>query len=133
MCLVSEQWWNLSNRACGMYRPLNSQHMTEEPVNRRKKTRLSLPLPVTINGADASGKQFMLDTVLENISASGVYLRLSNRPEEGTTLRLLIRFSVSPDTSQAARVAAHGDVIRIEEQKCGSYGVAIRFTNYRFL
>lgn len=116
-----------------MQRAINLLPMTEEPVNRRKKPRLSLPLPVTVRGTDVRGKAFVVDTVLENISAGGAYIRISSQMELGTTLRVLVRFSTSLDTGQGARVAAHGDVIRIEENKYGTYGVAIRFTNHRFL
>jgi len=90
-------------------------------------------LPVTVRGTDALGKSFVLDTLLENISADGVYIRMPNCPALGTALRVLVRFSTSPDTSQGACVAAHGDVVRVEEHKLGIYGVAIHFTNYKFL
>jgi|SRR5262245_26761840 len=133
MQVVSEELWSLSNETRGMQSVLNPLPMTEEPVNRRKKPRLYLPLPVTVQGTDSSGKPFVVDTVLENISAGGAYIRMSNRMELGTNVRVLVRFSTSPDRSQGARVAAHGNVIRIDENKYGTFGVAILFTNHRFL
>jgi c-di-GMP-binding flagellar brake protein YcgR len=131
--LPEPEGWNLSNKASGMYIPYDSLPMTEDPVNRRKNPRLSLRLPVTLRGVDTRGKAFVLDTALDNISAGGAYIMISKCLDIGTQVRMLIRFSVSPDAVVGARVAAHGDVTRIEEKKGGTYGVAFRFTNYKFL
>jgi len=133
MSVVSDELWDLSNKTLGMHSPLNLLLMTEEPADRRKKPRLSLPLPVTVRWGDSNGRSFVIDTVLDNISASGAYIRMPNRLELGTTVRVLVRFSISSETSQGARVASHGDVIRVEEDGNGMCGVAIRFTNHRFL
>jgi|SRR5215471_6009366 len=132
MYLVSKESWSLSDNSCGMYDPLTFPSMTGEPVDRRSKPRLALPLPVSVRGRDARGKPFVIDTLLENISADGAYIRMPSCPALGTAVRVLVRFSTSSDISKGARVAAHGAVVRIEEHKLG-YGVAVRFTNHKFL
>ena len=101
---------------------------------RRTKPRLKGPFRVFVRGADAGGETFELHAVIDNISASGLYVRLSQSVEPGTTLFLLTTLS-SPD--RVGRVASHlalqGVALRSELTPDGACGVAVRLSHYRFL
>jgi hypothetical protein len=99
----------------------------------RRHERIYEPFPVTIRSVDASGEPFESHTVLDNFSATGFYVRLERRIEPGTNLFAIVRVSTSPPEVPAPRVALRGEVLRVEPQPDGTWGVAVRFTHYRFL
>jgi hypothetical protein len=103
-------------------------------AERRVKPRIDVPFPVTVYGVDAKGEAFKVQTVLDNISAGGLYMRLWPRIEPGATLFIISRFSTSPETEgPAPRVALYGAVLRAEF-KCGcTCGVAVAFSHHQFL
>jgi PilZ domain len=77
---------------------------------------------------------FEIDLLLDNLSASGLYLRLPLEVSRGTKLFTVIRLSTSYEGStQAARVATRGVVVRTEPYPDGTYGVGVVFTRSRFL
>lgn len=82
---------------------------------------------------DAEGEDFEVETVLDNIGAGGLYLRLGRAIKQGAKLVLAINLSRSgTPKSSAPRVAARGVVLRAEPQNDGTCGVAIAFTRTRF-
>ena len=103
-------------------------------LERRLKPRIYDDFVAKVRGIDASQERFVEHTVVENLSASGLYMKLPRRV--GLEARILIILhllfpSVEPEIELL--VAFRGVVIR-EEQQCGQMcGVAIRFTHYRFL
>ena len=50
-------------------------------VERRQHSRLSEPFPVLVRGVDAGGEAFESNTVLDDFSAGGLYVRLRWRVE----------------------------------------------------
>jgi PilZ domain len=86
-----------------------------------------------VRGVDVSGEAFEIHTVLDNFSASGLYVRLQRRVDPGMKLFAIVRVSASGPEVPAPRVAVRGVVLRTEPQPNGTWGVAIRFTRYRFL
>src|SRR5438270_3427276 len=57
-------------------------------AERRRRPRLYEPFPVMVRGVDASGTSFEINTVLDNMSADGLYVRLRRqvrRSEEHTS------------------------------------------------
>ena len=100
---------------------------------RRSMSRIATPFLATVRGMDQAGDRFRIDTVLDNFSAAGLYLRLVRPIEPGATLFVVVRFTVAP----AARltvpgVAARGVVVWVEPQP-GAWAIAIKFMRQRFL
>ncbi len=102
-------------------------------IERRNLPRIATPFPATVRGVDQAGDRFRIDTVLDNFSAAGLYLRLARPIEPGTTLFVVVRFTIAPAAGPAAPgVAARGVVVWAEPQP-GAWGVAVKFTHQRFL
>jgi hypothetical protein len=99
----------------------------------RRHERIYDPFLVTIRGVDASGEAFECHTVLDNFSASGFYARLKRPVKSGTKLFAIIQLSTSRREVLAPRVAVCGVVLRVEPRPDTTWGVAVRFTHYRFL
>jgi hypothetical protein len=102
-------------------------------VERRSKPRIYEPFPVTVHGMDASGEEFRAAGLLDNLSAAGLYLRLLQRVEPGTTLSVIIRFSNGQNGAAAPRVATQGVVLRAELKPGGACGLGIKITRHWFL
>lgn len=105
-----------------------------EGSERRNKPRIYDPFPTTVEGVDANGEAFKCQTVLDNFSAGGLYLRLARRVEQGTELDFVIRLSTAPtNETDRARVVMHGVVLRAEPRPCDTCGVAVASIRYHFL
>lgn len=103
-------------------------------TEQRKNIRIRIPFPAVVEGIDVAGKQFKFDTVLDNLSKDGLYIRILPWVEQGSELDIVFRLSGSAvkEPSQP-RVAVHGKVIRVEEKPGGACGVAVHFEPARFL
>ena len=101
---------------------------------RRRHPRLYEPFPVRLRSVDAGGQAFESDTVLDDFSAGGLYVRLPQRVEPGTRLFAILRLAPGPLSGRPApRVAVRGVVRRTESQLDGRWGVGVQFTRHRFL
>jgi PilZ domain len=101
-----------------------------EGVERRGKPRLYEAFPAKVRGSDA----FEVDVLLENLSASGLYLFLPWNVEQGAVLSVTIRLSSAESwVGSAARVRTHGVVVRVEPRADGYYGLAVAFHYHRSL
>ena len=98
---------------------------------RRKKPRISTRFPIKVRGVRQGGERFEFETVIENLSASGVYLQSSERIEPQAKVELVIQLSESK-TVPGLVVEAEGIVLRTEPRAAGLYGLAICFTRHRF-
>ena len=106
--------------------------MTDFPDReRRGRPRIERPFPVTVRGVDAMGEPLDIDTVLDNMSVGGLYVRLPRRIEPGAQLAVGIRVSVPWEEGAGARVATRGVVLRVESKSDGDHGLAVEFTRYR--
>ena len=105
--------------------------MTRE---QRSSARINAPYVVRLRGINSQGQTFKEETVLENLSGGGLYLRLKQPVREGADVSLAVRLSTSlAGDVPALRLAARGTVLRVEPQRDGSYGVAIEFKRRRVL
>jgi hypothetical protein len=105
-----------------------------EDRERRSHFRLYTPFSVTVRGRDANGETFRIATVLENISARGLYVRLERRVEVGARVFSVVHFTADQiNMVPGPRVAMRGVVIRTEPLARGVWGVAVAFTWQRFL
>lgn len=103
-------------------------------MQRRSKIRIHEAFPVTVRGVDRNGQEFLTDTVLDNLSAGGFYVRIPQHVEQGGKLFAVIQFSSENDgKGTALRVATHGQVLRSELKPDGRFGLAIEIRHHRFL
>jgi c-di-GMP-binding flagellar brake protein YcgR len=101
---------------------------------RREKQRVCESFPIRVRGTDASGEAFEVDMVLENISATGLYVRLTRNVKRGANLFIIVRLSPSDRGADSAPlIAMLGKVRRAEQEANGSWGVAVEFTRHRFI
>jgi hypothetical protein len=106
----------------------------DDLIERRSALRIATPFPATLRGVNQAGDRFRIDTVLDNFSAAGLYLRLVRPIEPGETLFVVVRFTVAPAVRLAAPgVAARAVVVWAAPQPDGAWGVALKFTRQRFL
>ena len=103
-------------------------------IERRGAARLALPFPATVRGMDQQGDRFTVQTLLDNLSSTGLYLRMARSVEPGTTLFVVVRLSIAPARQVSApSVAARCVVLRAERRPGGEWGIALAFTHHRFL
>src|SRR5881396_3649224 len=95
----------------------------------RAKSRINASFTVKVRGVDAAGKDYEEDAVLDNLSASGLYVRLPRNLEIDAEVFTFICLS----SGHSSKAAPGGVVVRSEPQLDGSYGVAINFKRYRLL
>jgi hypothetical protein len=101
-------------------------------LERRAKPRVSIPFWATVQGTDVGGVHFEVTTVLDNLSAGGLYLRLANEVQLGSRLLVNVHLSAQGDVPPAERclgLEVYGPVARVDSVAGGSYGVAVTFNN----
>ena len=102
-------------------------------LERRKKPRIYQPFQVKVSGTSTTGEAFELMTELDNMSSTGIYLRLDKRVELGSKLHMVIRLSTSLDEElEVAKVAVECEVVRREALPDGTWGVALAIIKRRF-
>lgn len=99
---------------------------------RRDKPRIYVPFPTTVRGVGSGGKRFEANTQLENLGATGLYLRLDQPLETGKRIFVVVYLSTTC-SQDAPRVAIRGIVQRVELKPDNTFGVAVAITHHRFL
>jgi Tfp pilus assembly protein PilZ len=102
-----------------------------EPVERRSKPRSNDVLPARVWGVDIDDQPFSYDCHLDNISASGLFLRLPRRMKFSSSISLVVRLLNGPVDGTVA--AIKGTVMREELKSDGHRGIGIRITEHKFL
>ena len=103
-------------------------------AEQRRQPRMYEPFPTTARCVDANGEGVNINTVLDNFSAGGLYLRLPQRIEPGGKVFAVVRLTTAvASEAPAPLVAVRGVVLRVDPEPEGGCGVAIRFTRHRFL
>jgi len=68
------------------------------------------------------------------MSAGGLFIRTNRQVEIGESLFIVVRLSTTPlNDDPIPRLAAVGDVVRIEPKADGTRGVALKLNRHRFL
>lgn len=98
---------------------------------RRSKPRIVERFAAKARGVDVNGKQFSVNCTVENISASGVYLKCEEDVEAGSELKLQVHFFVEGETGST--IEARGPVVRIDTLSDGSHGIALRIGQHKFI
>jgi PilZ domain len=100
-------------------------------LERRVKSRISEPFLVTVSGVDKAGEAFAHTGVLENMSSSGIYLKVPRQLEPGTELRLIVSFSMSSRDAPGATI--RGKAVRVDRKADSTWGLAIEISDYAFI
>src|SRR6185295_10428527 len=98
-------------------------------VERRGKHRLSDSLPARVWGVDLEGEIVSLDCRIDNLSSSGLFLRIPWQLKLDSQISLVVRLL----NGSGAMAAIRGKVLRDQPQLDGSRGIAVRITEHRFL
>jgi c-di-GMP-binding flagellar brake protein YcgR len=101
---------------------------------RRRKPRIDVPFSAKVQGTDENGESFEIDSLLDNFSAGGLYLRIARTLNQGAELIVLVQLpAASFDNAEASQIEARGLILRAEPQADGACGVALGFTTHRFI
>ena len=100
---------------------------------RRANPRVDHPFPVTLRTVGGVGGVLHIETVLDNISARGLFVRLVRPLEPGASLSIGVRLWAAEPQGACARVAARGVVKRVERTVDGQYGIAVEFARPRVI
>lgn len=101
--------------------------------DRRVKPRIECDYPAIIEGYDGDGTKYNDHAKLANLSASGLFMMAHRNLKNGTKLSVTVLLSNMISELDAPKLSTNGIVVRTEPQKNGMCGIAIKFTNYRFL
>lgn len=105
----------------------------ERNHERRSKPRIYVPFHATVRGKRIEGEEFNVETVLDNVSGEGLYMRMMPSVKEGTLLSIVLSlYTGSSPTPDAPRVVIEGVVLRVENKPGGVCGVAVAFDRVRF-
>ena len=100
-------------------------------LERRAKPRVSEPFPTTVSGVDKAGESFELICVLENISSTGLYLKMPRRLERGSEVRLIVSFAGGLSSTGGA--AIRGVALRSHPEADGTWGLAVAISEHAFI
>ena len=104
-----------------------------ERDERRGKARIYVPFRATVKGKDKAGEAFCVETIVDNISSDGLYLRIMPRVERGAKLAIRLGLLIPPDMlDEVSRFSIEGVVVRSDEKSGGVFGVAVNFENVSF-
>ena len=98
---------------------------------RRAKPRSDNKMVARVWGVDSDDQPFSLDCVLDNISGSGLYLRLPRRMKFFASISLVVRLPNAPVNGRFA--AINGTVVRDQIEHDGHTGVAVKIVEHSFI
>jgi hypothetical protein len=113
--------------------PLTESMLLAPPAHyeRRSKPRSTGALPARVWAVDSDDNPFSFDCFLDNISASGLYLRLPRRMNFSAAISLVVKLTHGPFQDMSA--AIKGTVIRHRRESDGDTGIAVRIVEHRFI
>jgi hypothetical protein len=86
-----------------------------------------------VRSVNAKGEAFTSETVVDNLSAGGMYVRIPERVPKGTRVFTVIQLSITATGDPSgSRVALSGVALR-SDQGLRVYGLAVTFIRHRFL
>jgi hypothetical protein len=79
------------------------------------------------------GEEFSMETVLDNVSGDGLYMRMMPSVKEGASLSIeIVAHKPFGVTEERSRILVEGVVLRIEKKAGGVSGLAVAFDRVRF-
>jgi hypothetical protein len=103
------------------------------PKERRRKPRINAHFNARVRGVDTAGEAFDVDTLIDDLSASGLYLRMPKKIEVDGKLFIVIQLSPKLEGRPSGRIAIRAVVVRTDSYPEGLLGVGVSFTNHRFI
>lgn len=92
-------------------------------MERRAQPRVKKAFAARVWAVDASGLPFSVDCVIDNMSATGLYLRIPSEMEVGCDISLTVRLSNASENGAIAGL--RGLVLRSEPQPDETFGIAV--------
>lgn len=107
--------------------------MTQAIPDRRAMRRFDMRLPAAVRMASNDGAE--IETETDNVSARGVYFRLSRPLQLGDRLAVTLTFPPHVTLTEKVRVRFDARVIRVEPQRMfgAPVGIAAAIEAYEFL
>ena len=133
---VGKEEWNMFTPMTEIIeeRFADQNSLTIYADERRSHPRVQIRFPATVKGVDANGKAFETETLLENLSANGLYLELDQQVSASAEVWVTIHLALGPTTGlRIPRVAVRGFTKRAEPQPDGKTGLAVLITHHKFL
>jgi PilZ domain. len=109
--------------------PASSSFRDVKRYERRRKPRVNDSLPARVWGIDNDGEMFGFDARVNNISSSGLFLKISRQLKISSQISLVVRLM----NGSGVMAAIRGKVLRDDPQLDGSRGIAVEITEHRFL
>lgn len=100
-------------------------------LERRTKPRVREHFPARILGNDSGALPFIIDCVLDNMSSTGLYLRMPRQMPKGGEVKVIVHLLNGPTTGASACI--YGEILRDEPQPDGRHGIAVAIKRYKFL
>jgi hypothetical protein len=91
-----------------------------------------MPFPIRIRVKDSAGAPVNMESVLDWLSVSDLYLRLPSPLTVGERLPIVVHLWLSPEM-QGPRLGVCGTVSSVELQPNQTYGIAVRFKRHWLL
>jgi hypothetical protein len=102
-------------------------------LDRRRLPRIEIPFPAIIRGIDSHDQSFEEGSCIDNLCASGLYIRLARQLAPGAQPFVFVQLSITPAADHlCGYLAIHGRVARVDSRPGGIFGTAMTITNYRF-
>ena len=105
--------------------------LSRSVFERRAKPRSNNKMIARVWGVDSDDQPFSLDCILDNISASGLYLRLPRRMKFSASISLAVRLPHAPVNGRFAAIS--GRVIRDQCEHDGHTGVGVKIIEHSFI
>ncbi|HEU4836570.1 MAG TPA: PilZ domain-containing protein [Pyrinomonadaceae bacterium] len=107
----------------------STRRLSRSAFERRAKPRSQNEMIARVWGVDSDDQPFSLDCVLDNISASGLYLRLPRRMKFSASISVAVRLP----NSHFKFAAINGTVIRDQREHDGHTGVGVKIIEHSFI
>jgi hypothetical protein len=99
----------------------------------RSKPRVACDYQAIVVGTDQKGKAYKENATLANLSAGGLYMWVNRVIERDSSLSVTVVLSSNLVDIETSKLATKGIVVRTEPQANGICGVAVKFSQYRFI
>jgi len=99
---------------------------------KRVNPQIMCDYPAIVEGNDEDGRKFHEHACLSNLSASGLFMVINRRIENGSGLSITIFLTNDAIDSDTPKIVTRGYVIGSEPHEDGTCGIEVKFTSYHF-
>jgi hypothetical protein len=100
---------------------------------RRIKLRFDCDYQAIVKGINHQGNAYKENAKLVNLSAGGLYMWVNRDIGHNPTLSVTVLLSSTLIDTETSKLVTKGIVVRTKPQANGTYGVAVKFSHYRFI